>query len=145
MRTVQIKILNNETLSDRRGENIIHNLKLTDDVKELIISHCDSIPHRQSHYSHEYTSLKYFENLTLNLPIIYELFTEYYKAVTGILEPPIKDSTYAKFFNHFSGFTFTMPRTDVCNACKKKKEVLMEKNALCLEFDFAQNLPLPCE
>lgn len=79
----------------------------------------------------------------------------------------IKESTYSKYFNYNLNFSFSKPRSDVCDSCfqftnfkessddfnqhKKsvedykflKKLMLSETDVLCVEFDFGQNLPLP--
>ena len=167
LRTIQEKISKNTSADDQRGNKGDHNTKLTEDIKDLIILHCKSLPHRRSHYAHEKSSLQYFLNSTLNLYTMYNLFLEYYWSVTGLDNTPFSRSTYENFFNYHSNFSFQMPRTDVCNICyenensginnaniaahKKKaadyfelkKKMLSEKNVLCLEFDYAQNLPMP--
>ena len=103
-----------------------HNIKLTADLKNLNILHCQSLPHRKSHYSHESFSLNYFENPALNLTVMYNLFIEYYWAITGKEgEIPFGQSTYENFFNHYSIFTFQMPRTDVCNTCYESEKCLV--------------------
>ena len=74
---------------------------------------------------------------------------------------------HAHFFNYNVNFSFRIPKTDVCNFCfenKKlqieseefkehkllfnsyteyKKEILSKQDSLIVEFDFAQNLPVP--
>jgi len=99
----------------------------------------------------------------LSLTTLYKLFLEYHTKKTGNENPPTSESTYSKYFNHNLDFTFSKPRTDVCNFCfqnrnnvlvnielanhKKnvddyrfmRKAMLLEKNTLCLEFDFGQN------
>ena len=117
IRTIQNKILNHKTVNDERGQNNNHNFKLTDNVKQLILLHCQLIPHRQSHYSYECSSLKYFESSTINIKNLFKSFIDYYTAVTGEEIFPISESTYIKFFSHHSGFSFNMPRTDVSNIC----------------------------
>ena len=78
-----------------------------------------SIPHSESHYSREHSSLKYFDHAELTFNKLYKLFVEYYISKTGNPIAPIKESTYIKYFNHNLNFTFTKPRTDVCNFCFK--------------------------
>ena len=97
---------------------------------------------------------------------LYELFLEYYTQKTGVPNPPLNESTYSKYFQCHLNFTFSRPHSDVCNTCfenrfnqesaeckehkknvedysRLKKSILADKTALCLEFDFGQNLPLP--
>lgn len=86
LRTVQNKILNNEDLNDERGKHGNQQEKLTDDMKELILIHCQSMPHRESHYKRETTALNYFSNPELNLQIMFDLFCDFYKSVTQEVE-----------------------------------------------------------
>lgn len=165
--TVQKKLSTNTTLDDNRGKHDNHIQKLTDEVKTVIQSHCESLPHSESHYSRENSKLNYFDSSDLTLVKLYELFIDYYASVTGKSEIPLDFSTYSKYFNHSVNFSFKMPRTDICNICsayevetidenqytmhkrqvelyKELKKLMMSvKNVLHLEFDFAQNLPLP--
>ena len=163
--TIQQKLKNNEPLIDKRGMK--RKIVLTEELKKMIEEHCLSIPHSDSHYRREKSSLKYFDHPDLTLNKLYELFCEYYTAKTGDSNRPLEMSTYTKYFNNNLNFSFSNPRTDVCNLCyehrndktvtteienhKKsiesykilKKNMLSEKDVLCLEFDFGQNLPLP--
>lgn len=166
IRTVQSKAEKNEYIGDNRGKHENRVIRLTDEVKELIIAHCSSIPQSESHYTREKSSLQYFENPDLTLKKMYELFLEFYAAKTGRFEIPLTRTTYEKYFNYHLNFSFSKPRTDVCDLCFEnkcnnkhsdlkvhkqsvknysalKKRLCAEKNVLCLEFDFAQNLCLP--
>lgn len=96
------------------------------------------------------------------------MFLDYYASVTGNKNPRITESTYYKYFNQNINFTFSKPRTDVCNTCfefeqsrlqisddienhktrvtdhkQLKENILKQKKVLCLEFDIGQNLSLP--
>ena len=95
----------------------IEDLKLTEEIKLLIHEHCISLPHDQSHYSLEHTSLKYFQDSSLCLNTLYAKFCRFSEERKGINAPPIGLSTYSKYFNYFVNFTFDRPRTDVCNDC----------------------------
>lgn len=165
--TVQNKIKNNESFDDNRGTHTNHVIRLTPEIKKIIHDHCLSVPHTESHYTREKSQLFYFEHPDLNLPTLYKLFLEYHTSVTGNTNPPIGESCYTKYFNHNLNFTFSKPRTDVCDFCYEKKKnpeentqlldhkkridahkilkdkMITEKNVLALEFDFGQNLPLP--
>lgn len=140
---------------------------MTDEFKKMIYDHYLSIPHSNSHYSLQKTNLLYFENSNLNVKELYKLFIEYYTDKSGDKNPPITESTYHNHFNHNINFSFQKPKTDVCNiSFENRNEVeintefrnhkesvddyiilkaamLSEKDTLCLEFDFGQNLPLP--
>ena len=166
IRVVQSKVAKNESLEDDRGTHKNHVIRLNDTVKNLIQEHCLSIPHNESHYSREKSSLTYFENPDLNISILYKLFLEFYAEKTGKKEIPLTETTYRKYFQYNLKFSFSKPRTDVCDFCyenknntedsdvKKhkmnvtnysalKKSLCAKKNVLILEFDFGQNLALP--
>lgn len=167
IKSVQEKIIKGKSLADLRGLHGNHRTKLTDDLKALIQEHCQRIPHHESHYSREKTKLNYFDDSSITLHRLYIAFVEYYASVTGELDEPISEVTYAVYFNYNVPFSFGTPRTDVCNLCytyeknpsnKKeleehksliedykieKKSMLSTKSVLHLEFDFGQNLALP--
>ncbi|KAJ8674915.1 hypothetical protein QAD02_010701 [Eretmocerus hayati] len=163
--TVQHKLKNNIPLKDFRGNHDGRKVKLSDELKLLIQEHCESMDHSTSHYTS--SSLKYFDDPELNLKKLYESFLEHHEKVTNRSEIPIDLSTYSKHFNHNLNFSFSLPRTDVCNDCFEseksttlspaivlhksnvekhkalKKLMMTDKDALCMEFDFGQNLPVP--
>lgn len=167
IKTVQEKISKGSSLADGRGKHGNQKVKLTDDIKTLIHSHCESLPHHQAHYSLEKTQLNYFNDSSITLKGLYESFLDYYTAITGNKSVPISDTVYFTYFNENINFTFGTPRTDVCNLCyiyeknknkkeeydehkvlvedykKMKKEMMSNKSALVCEFDFGQNLALP--
>ena len=153
-------------MHDLRGKHDKHVVRLTDDVKTLIRQHCDSITHPESHYTREDSELNYFDNPALNLITLYNLFLDYYSAVTGETASPIDKNTYCDYFNYNVNYTFQQPRTDVCNFCEENKmnpkagtelleqhlqdigeyhelkaKMLKDISILYCEFDFAQNLP----
>lgn len=165
IRTVQNKILYRKPMKCMSGGRREDTVKLSETLKTMIQEHCESIPHRTSHYKRQSTNLNYFENASLNLKTMYSLFQEYYFEKTGE-RLPISETVYCKYFNYNVNFSFRLPRTDVCNTCyesetsgvendevikhkknaqsylKLKNEILSKKTSLCCEFDFAQNLPL---
>lgn len=163
--TIQKKLLNNESLEDNRGKHDSHQ-GLSNDLKQMIHDHCKLIPHSNSHYGSEKSNLLYFDNSELNISEMYKLFIAYYTAETGDIKPPITLSTYSKYFNHNLNFSFSKPRTDVCDFCFEnrnnveseeyrnhkqnvndynslKEGLMSEEDVLSLEFDFGQNLQLP--
>ena len=165
IRVLQSKIGKNESLADNRGRHENHVIRLTDEVKNLIEEHCLSIPHSESHYRREKSSLQYFDNPDLNLTTLYQLFLEFYAMKTGKTEIPLTRTTYEKYFQYNQNFAFSKPRTDVCDFCFEnkdnqdlkvqehkldvtkysalKKSICAKKNVLILEFDFGKNLGLP--
>ena len=64
---VQKNLLNGEPLHDKRGSHRNQKLKSTEEVKQLIHTHCASLPHTETHYSSKQTKLHYFENPELTL------------------------------------------------------------------------------
>ena len=97
-------------------------IRLTDEVKELINAYCLSIPRSESHYRREQSSLQYFENTKLTMKKLYELFLEFYPAKTGRAEILLTQTTYDKYFNFNPNFSFSKPRTDVCDFCFENKQ-----------------------
>ena len=65
--TVQKKLKNNDSLEDYRGSHDNHLVRLTDDIKQMILDHCLSIPLRDSQYVREKSSLQYFEHPDLTV------------------------------------------------------------------------------
>lgn len=167
LETIREKRKKNEILSDKRGKHNNHFVTLTDEIQQLIQQHCRTIPHSQSHYQREKSKLHYFDNSGLDLNELYKLFLDYYSSVTGVLQPPISKETYSNYFNFHVDFTFSKPRTDVCDVCYEhqnsgisdpdflrhlknkndyflmKKEMMSAETVLLCEFDYGQNLPLP--
>lgn len=167
IKTVQEKITKGYSFADGRGHHGNQVVKLTEDVKALILAHCQSLPHHESHYSLEKTKLNYFNDSSITAQSLYISFLDFYAAITGELSIPIDYTTYFNYFNKHVNFSFGNPRTDVCNLCytyeknqNKKEEfeehqsqikdykaikskMMSEKSVLQCEFDFGQNLALP--
>lgn len=131
IRIIQDKILNNEDLTERRGvhENRPHKLK--SNVLDLMKSHLESIPHSESHYCANKTSLLYFDNPDLNIKSLYTMFQEFYKSQT---KEALKMG-YPHYFKLFkSNFNFGMrsPKTDVCDFCSEcKQKLALDSNDDC--------------
>ena len=164
---VQQTVTQNQSLADNRGNHQNHSVRLTENIKTLIEQHCQSLPHSESHYSREDSKLNYFDDSSLTLHGLYNLFVDYYASVTGDTNIPIGESAYMKFVNHYINFSFSSPRIDVCDICYKyetlgkdkeiyekhkksaedykqmKTKMANTKSVSHCEFDFAQNLPLP--
>ena len=98
--SIQKKLLNNKSLQDNRGTRNNRIVRLTDELKKMINEHCLLIPHSESHYSRECTKLLYFDHSDLTMCKLYDLFIEYHTVKTGDSNPPLKKSTYFKYFNH---------------------------------------------
>ncbi|KAJ8671107.1 hypothetical protein QAD02_002366 [Eretmocerus hayati] len=163
--TIQNKLVKNQSLKDCRGKHENHNLKMTIELKNLIKTHCETFDHASTHYTS--SSLKYFVDPELNLTKLYGSFCAHHCERFQTSVVPISLTNYLNFFNYELKFGFSQPRTDVCNTCYEfetigkpstlyethklavekhklsKKAMMCEKNVLCLEFDFGQNLPVP--
>ena len=48
--SIQSKLRNNQTMEDERGKHENRTIRLTCELKGMIIDHCLSIPHSESHY-----------------------------------------------------------------------------------------------
>lgn len=79
--------------------------------------HCQSLPHSESHYSREDAKLMYFNDSSITLTSLYKMFLDYHAAVTHTTMIPIGESAYSKYFTRHVNFTFSLPRSDVCNLC----------------------------
>lgn len=104
--TVQQKMIAGEILTDKRGKHKKHVVKLTDMVKDLILKHCESLPHSSVCYKNGEVKLNYFNSAELNLKRLYESFLDYYAAITEESEIPLNLSTYSYYFNHNINYTF---------------------------------------
>ena len=169
---LQEKIFNADDLNDKRGKHKNRPNKVDRDAWVLLSVFCKTLPHQKSHYGSGNNERFYFTNPQLTMHKVYDLFVDYFEAVTG-RELNVAFNTFQMYFNRHIPFGFKLPRSDVCNKCfeyesksnhtaeetvsmklhKKKVEAykhlkaeIMEKagkTALVLEFDYAQNLPLP--
>ena len=171
LKILQNKILNADDLNDQRGKHVNRHNRVDPDAWILLPVFCKTLPHQKSHYSAGSNDRYYFTNPMLNMTKLYELFLDYFEAVTGrCLNLAFK--TFETYFNRHIPFGFRLPRSDVCNKCyeydtksshtaeetaaikvhkrkvdahKNLKADIMEragKTALVLKFDYAQNLPL---
>lgn len=118
-RTIQRKLKEDQCLKDKRGKSNKFT-KFTDELKQLIREHCESLPHSKSHYTD--SQLNYFNDSSLTLKSLYDKFIEYYKLKTGTNCTPLTETTYSRYFYHFVNFTFDVPRTDVCNICYQSEQ-----------------------
>ena len=114
MTNIQNKIVSNMDLNDKRGKHE-HFKILSSPLMKLIRKHCESLPHHQSHYKIKRTSLNYFDDSSLDLRKMYLLFLDFYAADTGDDNIPLSEKTYSNFFNYYINFSFTLPRTDMCD------------------------------
>lgn len=120
IRVIQGKILKDEDFTERRGHHANRPHKLKPNVLDLMKSHLESIPHSQSRYSGNKTSLKYFDNPELNIKTLYTMFQEFYKSKTN---ENLKMG-YPHYFKHLkSNFDFGVvkPKSDVCDYCTECK------------------------
>lgn len=168
MQKVQGKLLEGCALCDGRGKHALQTIKLSEDVKHLIITFfCKSLPHKRSRHSRRDSDLFYFENPELNLAGLYSLVGNYFQSATGE-ELSLERSTFCDYFTLKVPFTFRPTRSDVRDLCferqiqesggsveyeihkntveehkEQKRPLSDDETALVLEFDFGQNLPFP--
>ena len=114
--TLQQKILDGVPLASQRGKHKNRPHQIDSGVWVLLKIFCASLPHRESHYTNAKTNRLYFTNPMLNLENLFEIFSDYYCAVTGD-ELILNFNTFARYFNRNLNYSFRLPRTDVCNMC----------------------------
>jgi hypothetical protein len=169
LRIVQSKVKNNDSMRDNRGKGEGSGKpKISNEIWKIFSNFLAEIPSNESHYRSAKTKLKYFDKPLLNLTKLYKFFQTYYETRTG-KSLNISLSAMKKHFNYFCNYSFRAPKSDICNLCfqaennkkfeesqeyKKhlelyekhkllKRDFLLNKSLLQLEFDFAQNLPFP--
>jgi hypothetical protein len=91
--------------------------KISNERKNFVIEHIDSIPRVESHYCRSDTSKQYFES-SLNLVKLYELYKE--KCENSVPPKiPVKNSFYRNIFNTEFNIEFVKPKKDLCDICEK--------------------------
>jgi hypothetical protein len=91
--------------------------KISNERKNFVIEHIDSIPRVYSHYCRSDTSKQYFES-SLNIVKLYELYKE---KCENSVSPKIsvKISFYRNIFNTEFNIEFVKPKQDLCDICEK--------------------------
>lgn len=173
IRIIQKRLIKGDNyFVENRGHHDNRPHKLKSNVQELFLQHLATIPHSQSHYTE--SRRKYFDNTELTHKILFEMFQKYYHDVAGE-DLQMKYKTYHRMFRLHSEYSFSRPKTDVCNTCAeyeassshtteqetaqlihlrnvKAHKVLKDSylklgakdnDVLVLEFDYAQNYPIP--
>lgn len=123
IRVIQEKTLNNESFTERRGLHTNRPHKLKPSVLDLMKIHLESIPHSQSHYSGNKTSLKYFDNPELNIKSLYIMFQDFYKSKTNE-NLKMGYNHYFKMFKSKFDYGVVKPKSDVCDYCTECKQKL---------------------
>ena len=170
---LQSKILAGNGLLDERGKHTNRPNQIDFEAWTLLDVYCESIPHAPSHYSHSKTDRQYFLNPDLNMKKVFDGFIDYYGAVTGndiviafntferhfVTSMPYgfklpRTDVCNMCFEHESKCSatdemlFKLHKKKV-EGYKHIKALILEKakaeqhGVLVLEFDYAQNLPLP--
>lgn len=93
---------------DLRGKHA-PNHKLTIDRYNEILTHINSIPKYQSHYSRRHSNKIYFHS-SLNLTKLYELYTEKCSDAVSVTK-------YREVFNQLD-LKFKKPQIDLCTTCE---------------------------
>ena len=90
---------------------------VSQEVKDGICAHINSLPRVESHYCRENTKNEYL-SAGLNVSILYE---EYVKQCTSTGVTPAKIHLYRQIFNNEFNIAFHMPKKDRCDTCKAMK------------------------
>lgn len=171
-RTVRSKLDNCGQLKlERRGKHPKY--KISEELKNNVRKHIESIPTIESHYLRAQTERKFFDG-SLNLATLYRLYVEKCKNEGKQF---LKYFQYAKIFNYEYNIGFFTPKKDQCSFCtsylnapsdekdkiqsdydqhcrnknlvreQKKKDVedsLQNKTSLVAVYDMQAVLPVPC-
>lgn len=99
---------------DKRGRHVRALNHLSEQRKELIRNHINSIPLVDSHYCREKSSRKYMSQ-ELNIKKLYLLFQE--KLAEDQIKIEITERQYRDVFNNDFNIAFQMPQKDQCDVC----------------------------
>lgn len=105
---------------ERRGKHLNRPHRISVEDYRLVDEHLKSIPHKQSHYSRQKTSRKYFVDPTLTIKKLFESFKEFYKEKTE-KSVKFKYDTYYRYFHKKNEYFFRHPKSDVCDFCTTSK------------------------
>lgn len=108
IRNLQNKIINGESLDDRRGFN--EKEKINKLVWDTLKIHIEKIPKVTSHYSAEKSQRLYFENPEITMTFLYKSFIE-------LLDDKISYRRFSEHFNSNYNIGFSLPKSDICNFC----------------------------
>lgn len=172
LRGIQDKIVEGRSLEDGRGKHTNRKIIATEEVKALMYAHLLKIPSRKSHYTRskmryftnpnltvkklyflfrEYYREKKGEALRMTIKHYYKLFQRVKFAVASPLSDQcnVCETLRIKLVkNPTDNHARTMKRLHRHKYKRYqslKREILknIPADTLCLEFDYAQNLPLP--
>lgn len=125
IRTIQQKVLDNDSFTEKRGTHSNRPHKLKADVLPLMAQHLSTIPSDFSHYSRDKSKLRYFSNPDLTIKTLHGLFKGYYREKTGkVLK--LAYVTYVKLFYQEFHYAFSTPRSDVCDYCAECEKKLKD-------------------
>lgn len=130
--TVLKKRLQGGTVAeDRRGKHGSHQ-KVSDDVKNSVREHINSIPRIESHYLRKQSSKEFIEGGKT----IAELHRDYERQRKAQGMQAANYHMYNDIFNSEYNISFFVPRKDMCNFCFKfNQSSNEEKEKLKLEFE----------
>lgn len=116
--TIQASLkLTGKSPKDKRGHHNNRPWKHSDEKKEAVHLHINSLKGRSSHYSKE-KSDKIYLSEDLNVTKLHEMYLEKYPHL------PVSRESYREIFNQYYNISFGYPRTDTCSACDKFKAEL---------------------
>lgn len=105
----------------------------------MVKEHWATFPNRKSHYSHQKSERKFFDNPELNVTILYNLFKEYYAEKTG-KALTMKYSTYHQFFRKNSEYLFRSPKSDICDFCTQCSVTLQTNPNVSCKLAYEEHL-----
>jgi hypothetical protein len=79
------------------------------------------IPSKTSHYGSNNLTKLYFKNSELTINLLYNQFENYLIATDDFEDFSL--TTFTKYFNSNFNYSFTSPRTDVCDFCFECLEI----------------------
>ena len=86
---------------------------VSDEAKQYVHDHIQSIPVLESHYRRENTNKKYFEDTTLSVKKLYNRYLSWLPEG----KEPVKESMYRNIFDFTYNYEFSAPRNDICDTC----------------------------
>ncbi|GFO09505.1 hypothetical protein PoB_003601000 [Plakobranchus ocellatus] len=113
-------------LPDQRGRHGNH-ICISNEIRDKVITHIDSFPKRESHYSRQNNFNRRYLDERLNVKRMWLLYLQQNEPIQRILyrsdkksmKPIVKYKYYLHIFNNFFNLTFGRPRSDTCPSCDK--------------------------
>jgi hypothetical protein len=132
VRVIKCKVTSNESFEEKRGSHLNRSHKINSNVWDLALAHLQTLPHNKSHNGQQKSERFYFENPNLTVVEFFRLFQSYFLKNTG-KQQKMAYKTYYEFFHNCCNFSFSRPKTDVCDFCiEGEKKFASKPNDECL-------------